>query len=161
VNQPYPNQNPYPAPMPAPKPKKKRLGLKILLGVVAAFVVIAIAVPSSPKTPATTTVPTTQETESQAAPEPAAAPAAPTSWSSGTYQVVKEAAGANDVTAGRLKTAGPDKGSILPNCYWARLKDDSGDFRSIISNGNLQGPGSVTTKVGEFLQLTGDCVWTK
>jgi hypothetical protein len=158
VNQPHPNQ--YPGQPPAPKPKKKRTALKIVLGVVAAFVVLAIAVPSSPKTPASSArvsaVPAVT-----AAPESATTPAAPTSWSSGTYQVVKEAKTANDVTAGRLKTAGPGQDSIVPNCYWARLKDDSGDFKSIISNGNIQGPGSVTVKVGEFLQLTGDCTWTK
>ncbi|MFD2396084.1 hypothetical protein ACFSVJ_03130 [Prauserella oleivorans] len=45
-------------------------------------------------------------------------------------------------------------------CYWSRNTDDSGEFESIITNGGLEGPGSVTVNDGEFLELSGDCVWT-
>jgi transcriptional regulator with XRE-family HTH domain len=46
-------------------------------------------------------------------------------------------------------------------CYRARRKDDSGDLEAIISNGMVDGPSSVTINDGEFLELTGDCTWTK
>ena len=60
----------------------------------------------------------------------------------GTYEV------GVDVVAGRYKTQGPTD-DLFKNCYWQRTKDDSGQFRSIIANGNTQGPGSVTIKAGE------------
>jgi hypothetical protein len=65
-----------------------------------------------------------------------------------------------DVVAGRYKTQGPTD-DLFKNCYWQRTKDDSGQFRSIIANGNTQGPGSVTIKAGEFFQTSGGCNWAK
>jgi hypothetical protein len=85
-----------------------------------------------------------------------AAPAGPaTTVGDGTYEV------GVDLEPGRYKTAGPSQSSIIPMCYWARHKDDSGEFRSIIANQNLQGPGSVTVKAGEFVEFSGGCTWTK
>lgn len=86
---------------------------------------------------------------SSAAPAAPAGPAA--TMGAGTYQV------GVDVLPGQYKTDGPKD---LP-CYWARRKDDSGAFESIIANGNLDGPGSVTINAGEFIELNGDCTWTK
>lgn len=84
------------------------------------------------------------------------APAGPaTTVGNGTYEV------GVDLEPGRYKTAGPSQSSIVPMCYWARHKDDSGEFRSIIANDNLQGPGSLTVKAGEFVEFSGDCTWTK
>lgn len=80
------------------------------------------------------------------------APAGPAAtMGSGTYQV------GVDIQPGQYKTDGPKD---LP-CYWARRKDDSGAFESIIANGNLDGPGSVTINQGEFIELSGDCTWAK
>jgi len=84
-----------------------------------------------------------------------AKPAGPaTSFGDGTYEV------GVDVVAGRYKTQGPTD-DLFKNCYWQRTKDDSGQFRSIIANGNTQGPGSVTIKAGEFFQTSGGCNWAK
>jgi hypothetical protein len=89
---------------------------------------------------------------------PPAAPAKPpgpaTLISDGTYQV------GVDMAAGRYKTPGPTD-DLFRNCYWQRTRDDSGQFGSIIANGNTQGPGSVTVKTGEFFQTSGGCTWTK
>ncbi|MFD1047546.1 hypothetical protein ACFQ1S_19370 [Kibdelosporangium lantanae] len=60
----------------------------------------------------------------------------------------------SDIPAGRLKTTGSS------HCYYARLKNDSGDFNAIIANNNLNGPGSVTVKAGEFFEVEGTCEWT-
>lgn len=72
----------------------------------------------------------------------------------GTYEVGK------DVKAGRYKTTVPDDSM---NCYWARLKDDSGDFDAIIANDNAS-PGarvSVTIKNGEFFENNGCGDWAR
>jgi hypothetical protein len=62
---------------------------------------------------------------------------------------------------GRYKTPGSGGSGILDSCYWERAKNDSGEFSSIISNDNLNGPGSITVKSGEFVKSNGGCVWTK
>lgn len=80
-------------------------------------------------------------------------------WGSGTYAVVAGTAGQGEIPAGRLKTSGPTSSSVVDSCYWERARDDSGEFRSIITNDNISGPGSVTVKKGEFLKLSGSCVW--
>lgn len=153
MNQPYPNQ--YPAQPPAPKPKKKRLGLKILLGVVAAFVVIAIAVPSSPKTPAAPVVPvgtsaaqTTQAPEATAAPAPEVAAGPLTTVSDGTYEV------GVDMVAGKYK------GQCDTNAYWARLKSDNGT--DYIANDWKPDGGLMqfTAKKGEYVEVK-NCTFTR
>ncbi|MFF2774566.1 hypothetical protein ACFVU3_06625 [Streptomyces sp. NPDC058052] len=63
-----------------------------------------------------------------------------------------------DIRAGTYKTTGPD-GSF--GCYWARLKDASGEFDAIIANNNLQGPGRVTLKKGEYFQTQRCQEWKK
>lgn len=97
------------------------------------------------------------ETETVTVEEEAPAAASPPDpgggVTAGVYQV-----GA-DIEPGRYRTDGPAPGG-LGFCYWSRNTDDSGEFESIISNGALEGPGSVTVGDGEFLELSGDCVWT-
>lgn len=66
-----------------------------------------------------------------------------------------------DMQAGTYKTAGPEKGSIIENCYWARTKDASGEFGAIIANDNLQGQGRVTVNKGEYFESNGCQEWTK
>ncbi|MFB6512102.1 hypothetical protein ACFCW4_02625 [Streptomyces virginiae] len=71
---------------------------------------------------------------------------------SGTYLV------GEDIKAGTYKTAGPSSSSV-PNCYWSRNKNDSGEFSAIITNELLQGPGRVTVKKGEVFETSGCEVW--
>ncbi|MDA4888398.1 hypothetical protein PFZ55_16025 [Streptomyces sp. MS2A] len=66
-----------------------------------------------------------------------------------------------DVQAGTYKTAGPQDDSIMPNCYWARLKDASGEFGAIIANANLEGQGRVTLNKGEYFETNGCQKWEK
>ncbi|MFD3656413.1 hypothetical protein [Streptomyces sp. NPDC058620] len=63
-----------------------------------------------------------------------------------------------DIAAGTYKTAGSD-GAF--GCYWARLKDASGEFDAIIANNNLEGPGRVTLNKGEYFQTQRCQEWTK
>jgi hypothetical protein len=66
-----------------------------------------------------------------------------------------------DVQGGRYKTPGPPADSVVEMCYWSRNKNDSGEFEAVIANGVLQGPGSVSVKRGEFIELSGGCAWSK
>lgn len=104
------------------------------------------------------TIPTVAAAVPAAKTNPQAVPAKPagpaTQIGDGTYQV------GVDMAAGRYKTPGPTD-DLFHNCYWERNRDDSGQFGSIIANGNTQGPGSVTVKAGEFFQTSGGCTWTK
>lgn len=166
------HQQPYVGQQGPPAPKKPRKWPWIVGGVVALFVVIGIANgDDQPSTAAVAAPPTTAPartvTLAPPVPTPAvrtipAAPVAPpepagpaTTASDGTYEV------GVDIEAGRYKTSGPDQSSFFPNCYWERAKDDSGEFRSIIANDNVQGPGSVTVKNGEFVKFSGGCTWAK
>ena len=125
--------------------------------VICVLWLVGIGIAGSQATPSLSTTPTVgavpaAQTNAPAAPAKPAGPA--TSVGDGTYEV------GVDVVAGRYKTQGPTD-DLFKNCYWQRTKDDSGQFRSIIANGNTQGPGSVTIKAGEFFQTSGGCVWTK
>lgn len=90
----------------------------------------------------------------------------PTEWASGTYEVVAsdELPDAAKIPAGplgkvQLRTSGPTSSHGTDSCYWERASNDSGETSSIIANDNISGPGSVTVKKGEFLKLSGTCVW--
>ncbi|MFB7605352.1 hypothetical protein [Streptomyces gardneri] len=63
-----------------------------------------------------------------------------------------------DIEAGTYRSAGPADSF---GCYWARLKDASGEFEAIIANNNLQGPGRVTLKKGEYFQTQRCQEWKK
>lgn len=63
-----------------------------------------------------------------------------------------------DIAPGTYKTAGPDDDF---GCYWARLKNASGEFDAIIANNNLNGPGRVTLKKGEYFQTQRCQEWVK
>lgn len=75
------------------------------------------------------------------------------SLSAGTYQIGVNAA------PGQYRTNGPDEIDIIPSCYWQRSRNDSGEFDAIISNGNTEGPSSVTVNTGEFITFSGSCIW--
>lgn len=151
---------------PAPAPKKTRKWPWVVGGIVV-FLIVASAINGKSSGSSTATQPTlvnagpvaSQVQAAAVAPAPAPAPAAASgpsaSFSDGTYHV------GVDIAPGRYKTAGPSADAIFKDCYWERTKDDSGEFGSIISNGNAQGPGYVTVKNGEFFQTAGGCTWTK
>ncbi|WP_228031591.1 hypothetical protein, partial [Streptomyces phyllanthi] len=63
-----------------------------------------------------------------------------------------------DIKAGTYKTAGPE-GEF--GCYWERAKDASGEFDSIITNNNLQGPGRVTLNNGEYFKTNRCQEWKR
>lgn len=63
-----------------------------------------------------------------------------------------------DIPAGTYRTMGPAK-SVIPNCYWERLANASGEFDSIIANGNETGPASVTVLAGEYFAPQGCLPW--
>lgn len=144
-------------PEPPAKPKSKRRWV-IVGSIAAAIIVLSIAA-------ANTTPEGTQSTAPAVSPVPAApasaepppsVPAGPaTEIKDGVYQV------GQDMAPGRYKTEGPGTTSFAPFCYYQRAKDDSAELTSIIANNNLQGPGSVTVKDGEFFTATGGCTWTK
>ena len=108
------------------------------------------AAPYSEPAPVTEIPP---QTTVAAAPPVTTAPPAPTGplteFGEGTYKV------GEDIAAGTYKSAGGDY------CYWARLKNDSGDFGAIIANHIGSGPARVTVKKGEFLEVSGTCVYKK
>ncbi|MFE2326520.1 hypothetical protein ACFXD5_21750 [Streptomyces sp. NPDC059385] len=101
--------------------------------------------------PPRTTVPSTPPPS----PEPTAKPGPATSFEGDGQYLVGE-----DIAAGTYKTAGAADG-IIPNCYWARHKDASGEFSSIIANGNIQGQTQVTVRKGEYLEVKGCLPWKK
>ncbi|MFD9340227.1 hypothetical protein [Streptomyces sp. NPDC060049] len=70
----------------------------------------------------------------------------------GTYLV------GEDMKAGTYKTAGPSSSSI-PNCYWSRNTNDSGEFNAIIANGTPDGQSRVTVKKGEVFTTSGCTAW--
>lgn len=135
--------------------KKTRRWPWLVGGLLVAAVAIGVAVTPERSLDAGALPPLQTDTQA-AAPAPAPEPAGPgTEMSAGMYQV------GVDVAAGRYKTPGPGSADVLDMCYFARLSDDSGQFDAIIANGNLQGPGSLTVKAGEFVELTGGCVWSR
>lgn len=66
-----------------------------------------------------------------------------------------------DIEPGTYTTDGPDADDLFPSCYYARLSGVSGEFDDIISNNNIEGPGTVVVEEGdEALELSGGCEWT-
>jgi hypothetical protein len=67
----------------------------------------------------------------------------------GTYEI------GVDAKPGRYKTRVPEDSS---GCYWEKAKDDSGEFDSLIANGEVNAGGrvSITLKRGQFF-LSEDC----
>ncbi|MEV5410007.1 hypothetical protein AB0K60_14370 [Thermopolyspora sp. NPDC052614] len=62
-----------------------------------------------------------------------------------------------DIRPGTYKTAGPD-GST---CYWARLRNASGELSAIIANDNITGPVRVAHKKGEYFESTRCQEWKR
>ncbi|MEV4074170.1 hypothetical protein ACGFJC_46625 [Nonomuraea fuscirosea] len=105
------------------------------------------------ETTQTESVPATAETITT---DPVAAPGAEsgpqTAFSGDGQYLVGE-----DIKPGTYKTGGADGG----NCYWARLKDASGEFDAIIANNNTKGQSRVTVKKGEHFETNGCQDWKR
>lgn len=54
-----------------------------------------------------------------------------------------------DIKPGTYKTAGT---ASVVSCYWARLKNASGELSAIIANDNITGPTRVTLNKGEYFE---------
>lgn len=124
-----------------PAPKRHRKWPWILLSIVV--VIIGLAVINSPS----------PSTSSPTGPNPvAAAPTttAPNTIGQGTYRVPA------DIKPGTYRTDGPTP-STLPNCYWSRLRDTSGQFSAIIANGNTPGPVTITIAPDDVAFETRGC----
>ncbi|MET7465681.1 hypothetical protein [Nonomuraea sp. NPDC005501] len=62
-----------------------------------------------------------------------------------------------DIKPGTYKTAGADG----DNCYWARLKNASGELDAIIANDNTKGQTRVAVKKGEYFETNGCQDWKR
>ncbi|MEU4149476.1 hypothetical protein [Streptomyces sp. NPDC026659] len=105
--------------------------------------------------PAVTVTETVKATVT-AKPKPVKKSGPPSSFSGEGQYLVGE-----DIQEGTYRTGGPEKDSIIPNCYWARLKNASGEFDAIIANDNLQGQGRVTLNKWEYFKTSGCQDWKK
>ncbi|MGW7267954.1 hypothetical protein [Streptomyces sp. NPDC054842] len=189
-NQPPPAQPPFPGPAPfgpppgqpgPSKPKWARKRVVIPAALVILFIGVGIGSSDSEaqkagaasKPPPTVTItktagtatnkakkaepqPTVTVTKTKTAePKKKPAPKAATIPGDGTFVV-----GA-DVKPGTYKTAGAEE-SVIPNCYWARLKGTSGSFNDIIANDNSEGPTTVTISSSDgAFKTTGCKTWKK
>lgn len=111
--------------------------------------------------PVPTTVLGSPPPQVQALPSPPASlpPVVPVADTSGVGEGVYEVG--PDVPPGKYKTTGPIPGDVIPLCYYARLRHNDGAVGDIIQNNNLQGPGVVTIKSGEYFQTSGCATWVK
>lgn len=127
------------------------IGVLILIGIVA---VVTNGTGTRPGPSSGGSVATGGATNTEPTPTATQTPSGPaTAIGQGTYVV------GSDIVAGTYKTAGPT--GDLP-CYWARLKNTSGDFSAIITNGNPTGQTTVTiSKTDGAFETTGCQQWTK
>jgi hypothetical protein len=66
----------------------------------------------------------------------------------------------DDKNAGTYKTTGPAGGRS--SCYYAVLSSPTSDsFDNIIDNNNIQGPGIVTLRAGQYFETNGCSEWTR
>lgn len=126
------------------------IGGVLLLGFLA-VACIAIITPSS----------STSSAPDAVGPQPGASAPAITgpvaSFGDGTYRVGP----GHDILPGQYRTTGSGGAGVLESCYWERNANDSGRFEAIIANDNFNGPASVTVRSGEYLKVSGGCLWTK
>jgi hypothetical protein len=123
----------YPSPIPQP-PKSKRGWPWIVAGAVVTLLVIGVV------------------TEIYETPPPPKPTGPATTIETGGIYVVGE-----DIQPGTYKTAGGDR----RRCYWARLRDTSGDRGTILANDLAEGPMTVTIKTTDGAFKTSGCqTWT-
>lgn len=65
-----------------------------------------------------------------------------------------------DIEPGTYRTSGPSR-SDIPMCYYARLRNNSGEFGAIISNNVVEGPAVVTVKSGEYFESSSCSGWVR
>jgi hypothetical protein len=114
-----------------------------------------VAAPAPPQAPqnGAPAIPAPVAPVDQATPKIESVPTAPlTTFSDGMYLV------GTDIKAGSYKTSGPV--SPVKMGYWARMRNDSGEFSAVIANSIINGPARVSVKAGEYLEVTGGAVWT-
>ncbi|GAB3749995.1 hypothetical protein [Microlunatus parietis] len=146
-------------------PKRKRFGWLALIIAVACSLAVGsctgalarggsgtagVPAPTVTKTVTAKAAPAEKPAEEEKPTEPAEEPEEPAGLADGTYEV------GVDVEPGRYKTVVPDDSF---GCYWARLKDDSGEFEAIIANENGE-PGSrmsVTIKKSDGFFESRNC----
>lgn len=153
-----PYSSAYQAP-PARPPRRGGVGRWLIpIGTfVLGLAIGSVGSSSGGATTASSGVPATTATTATATPQTAKAPAAPaqkkdTIPGDGTYLV------GTDVTPGVYKSGKPASG----NCYWARLKDDTGSIGDIIANNNSAGSSVVTIrKTDRMFQTSGCETWVK
>jgi len=139
----------------AAQPRRRRIWPWLALAATGLLLVAVAVVAATPRGPAPAAAPVAPSAPPSPSPAPTPAAPKPAGISDGIYQI------GVDTPTGRYKTPGPATRSDADACYWARRSDDSGQGDAIIANGILKGPGYVTVKAGEFLELTGGCVWTR
>ncbi|GGO19474.1 hypothetical protein GCM10010116_39130 [Microbispora rosea subsp. aerata] len=91
------------------------------------------------------TVTVTETVASQAEPTQETEEAGPATTIAGDGQYLV----GEDIKPGTYKTMGTDGGFA---CYWARLRNATGEFSAIIANDNITGPARVTLKKGEYFE---------
>lgn len=136
-------------------PQQRRASWKIGLGFVAVLLILgAISNGSKGSSQAT---PSDRSVSGFATTEPVSdpAPTGPvTSFGPGTYVV------GTDIVAGTYKASGGP--AATDGCYWARLKDTTGNAGTIIANGYTHGPVTVTISRGDGAFETSSCsMWKK
>lgn len=95
------------------------------------------------------------EPQEEEAAEPEPEPEASSTIGNGIHQV------GDGIEPGTYSTDGPDPDDLFPLCYYARLSGLSGELDDIISNNNIEGPGTVVVAEGDVaLELSGGCEWT-
>lgn len=67
-----------------------------------------------------------------------------------------------DIEPGTYRTTGPAEDGLIKMCSWKRLKDTSGEFRSMIATNIAQGPTTVTIKPTDGAFESRGCeLWSK
>jgi hypothetical protein len=147
--------------------RKLTTGLLVTAGVAAIVGAIAISDDAQPRSfPATGwtagTILITPTPPAESIPAEPLQVSSPGTLRSGLYHAVTSPTSADEMQAGATyHTAGPETGDLVGSCYWAKRKDDSGDFAAILANGNTSGVSQITLKAGQYLELNGSCTWTK
>ena len=121
---------------------------------VPAVTVTKSARAAAPEPAATVTVKATEKVTVK--PKPTKKPGLPTTIGGDGQYLAGE-----DIKPGTYKTAGPEDDNFGLGCYWARLKNSSGEFSAIIANGNITGQSRVTVRKGEYFETKGCLKWKR
>jgi hypothetical protein len=130
------------------------------LAAVLAFAILITLVASPSPAPIVVAPPTVSAAPLAPVPTlpPPDVPAAPANvFGQGIYEV---GVGSGQMAPGKYHTDGPGQGEGY--CYYARLKDTTGQADSIIANVNTRGPATVTVKSTDAaFEIQGDCTFRK